>query len=105
VDGRQGVRLGSCFETEYERVGIQELGRRATLFRLRLGRLSGELLDRKLFVAELTAMFVAIREIILGSKMTQLEKEGLLRQLAAIPIVLTSTTVDQPLARKSSIHA
>jgi hypothetical protein len=77
------------FQSDYERMRIAEIGARAQLFKLRIGKLSGELIDRKLLIIELTASFTAIREIILGSKLTQREKEALLRALAEIPIVLT----------------
>jgi hypothetical protein len=74
----------------YEETRIEEIRVRSQLYRLRLGRLSGQLVDRKLLTGELTAAFGAIREIILGSKMAQRQNEDLLRQLASIPIVLTS---------------
>ena len=95
----------SQFQSEYEKSRVEEISTRAALYTLKLRRMQGELLDRKLLVAELVAAFSAVKEIILGSKLSQREKEGLLPQLASIPIVLTSTSVDKPLARKSSIHA
>jgi hypothetical protein len=46
-------------------------------------------LDRKLLLNELTAQYTAIRDIILGSsKLTQREKENLLRNLTEIPVLL-----------------
>jgi hypothetical protein len=47
-------------------------------------------LDRKLLIDEISAMFTAIREIILGSKMSQKEKEDTLRNLSEIPVILES---------------
>jgi hypothetical protein len=80
------------FQSEYEWVRIREIEARTQLFKLRVGRLSGELIDRKLLIIEFTASFTAIREIILGSSMTQRDKEALLKQLAEIPVVLTDTS-------------
>jgi hypothetical protein len=95
----------ASFQADYESARVDEIGSRAAFYKLKIKRLNGEVIDRKLLIIELSAQYTAIREIILGSKMTQREKEDLLRQLASIPIVLTSTSVDQPLARKSVIHA
>jgi hypothetical protein len=75
-------------QTDYESARIEEIGIRAQLYRLRVGKLSGELIDRKLLLIELSAQYTAIREIILGSKMTQGEKLDLLKQLSSIPVEL-----------------
>lgn len=76
------------FQTEYERARVQEIQLLSQIYRLRLGRLSGQLLDRKLLTAELVAAFTSIKEIVLNSKLTGAVKQSLLRNLAEIPIVL-----------------
>jgi hypothetical protein len=73
----------------------QEVRLRVELFRLRAGKLSGELLDRKTMIAELTGMFGAIREIILASKLTDRQKQDLLHTLAEIPIVVKPVSPDE----------
>lgn len=86
---QNGHNPASSFPSAYEAVRTEEIRLRSQLFRLRAGRLSGELLDRKLLLNELTAQYTAIRDIILGSsKLTQREKENLLRNLTEIPVLL-----------------
>lgn len=92
--GRPSKNPGSPsqFESEYEKARINEIEARSQLYKLHVGRLTGELLDRKRLILEVTAQFTAVREIILGSSMTQRDKEALLRTLAEIPVVLTETS-------------
>ena len=86
---QNGHNPASSFPSAYEAVRTEEIRLRSQLFRLGAGRLSGELLDRKLLLNELTAQYTAIRDIILGSsKLTQREKENLLRNLTEIPVLL-----------------
>jgi hypothetical protein len=80
----------SQFQSEYEKSRVEEISARAALYRLKLRKLTGELLDRKLVMIEFTAMFTSIREIILGSKLSHCEKTDLLHSLSEIPVVLVS---------------
>lgn len=83
------------FASAYERSRVDELTARAGLYKLKLKRMQGELLDRKLLVGELTAAFGAIREIILGSKLSAREKADCLRNLAEIPVLLDNVAEKQ----------
>ena len=78
------------FVSAYEKSRVEELTARSAIYRLKLRRMQGELLDRKLLVAELTAAFTSIKEIILGSKLSHHEKTDLLRNLSEIPVILES---------------
>ena len=91
------------FQSEYEKTRISELSSRAQLYQLKLKKLTGELLDRKLVMIEFTAMFTAIREIILGSGLTQREKEDCLRNLADIPVVLNNVATKQTEAETENV--
>jgi hypothetical protein len=82
---KEGPDVGT-FQTEYEAARIKEVRLRAELFRLRARQLSGELLERKLVVAEVTAVFMSIKEGILASSMSEGEKQNLLNTLASIPV-------------------
>ena len=81
--------VSSEFTSAYEKSRVEELTARAAIYKLKLRRMQGELLDRKLLTADLVAAFTSIKEIILASRMTQRDKADLLEQLANIPIVLT----------------
>ena len=91
------------FQNEYEKTRISELSSRAQLYQLKLKKLTGELLDRKLVLIEFSAMFTSIREIILGSGLTQREKEDCLRNLADIPVVLNNVAAKQTEAETENV--
>jgi len=88
------------FQSEYEKTRITEIGARAALYRLKFQKLNGQVLDWKLLVGELTAIFSSIREIILASSMTKREKDDCLRNLAEIPVVLENVAAKQNKAEK-----
>ena len=79
----------SQFQSEYEQSRVDELRTRAALYKRKLQKLDGELLDRKILSAELLAIFTSVRETILGSKLSQREITDLLRNLSEIPVVFT----------------
>jgi hypothetical protein len=83
------------FQSEYEKARILEISTRAQFYRLKVEKLSGELLDRRIVIAEFTAIFAAIREIILASSMTTREKNDCLRNLTEIPLVLANVAAKQ----------
>lgn len=83
------------FQSEYEKSRVSEITTRAALYKRKLQKLDGELLDRKVLSAELSAMFTSIREIILGSKLTQREKEDCLSNLGEIPVMLDNVAAKQ----------
>ena len=83
------------FASAYEQSRVDELRTRAALYKRKLQKLDGELLDRKVLSAELSAMFTSIREIILGSKLTQHEKEDCLSNLGEIPVMLDNVAAKQ----------
>ena len=92
------------FQSEYEKTRITEIGARAALNRLKFQKLNGQVLDRKLLLGELTAIFSSIREIILASSMTKREKDDCLRNLAEIPVVLENVAAKQS-GKRSDGHA
>ena len=61
------------FQSEYEKSRIAEIDARAALYRLKFEKLNGQVLDRKMLVNELTAIYGSIREIILASGMSKRE--------------------------------
>ena len=76
----------SQFQSAYEQSRVDELRTRAQLYKRKLQKLDGELLDRKILSAELSAIFTSVRETILGSKLSQREITDLLRNLGDIPV-------------------
>lgn len=82
-------------QSEYEKARISEISTRARFYRLKVEKLEGELLDRKIMIAELTGIFGAIREIILASDMTTRQKSDCLRNLTEIPIVVANVAAKQ----------
>jgi hypothetical protein len=95
----------ASFQADYESARVDEIGSRAVFYKLKIKRMSGEVIDRKLLLIELCAQYTAIREIILGSKMTQGEKLDLLKQLASIPVELAPAQSESEPARSAESGA
>lgn len=85
----------------YTEARVEQIRLQTELHKLRLGRMNGTLIDRKLLVRELTESFTAIRDIILASSLPQTGKETLLQNLAEIPVILMPGSSDAPASSKS----
>jgi hypothetical protein len=88
IGRRQKARAPRQDSSAYEKARIDEIGARASLYRLRLDKLESELLDARLLRIELPQMFDAIRQIILATRMTDREKNDCLRNLRPVDEIL-----------------
>jgi hypothetical protein len=80
--GAAGSRLEATPKTDYERVRIHEISKRAELYDLKIARLKAEVLDRREVETEFAALMSVIRAIILGSRLSKGEKQDIFRNLA-----------------------
>lgn len=101
----EAAPASSEFASAYEKSRVEELTARAAIYKLKLRWMQGELLDRRLVVRELMESFTAIREGILGSKLSQREKTDLLHNLAEIPVELVPEEKDADSAPLSDHEA
>jgi hypothetical protein len=81
--------------SEYEAARIREVTSHAELFEMRIQKLRGELLDRKLIEADLAHIFSSIRGIVVASKLDLRDKTDILNNLASIPVILENVAQKQ----------
>lgn len=72
----------------YAAARIREVNSHAEFFELRVKKMRGELLDRKLIEREVGSIFASIKGIVLASNLPMRDKIDLLSKLAGIPVLL-----------------
>lgn len=88
--------------SEYERNRTIEVASRARHYQLRVKKMEGELLDRKLVATEIDYVFSAIRGIVLASELPTRDKTDILNNLGSIPLMLENVTQRQNATEESS---